>query len=117
MKKKIIITILCIILTLFTFSITTYATTIDPNRYQPTTETIPTELTNKAGIIVSVIRTIGIVVMVVSLMILGIKYMVGSVEEKADYKKTMIPYLIGATLFFALSQVLSVIISIANNIN
>ncbi|MEI3401230.1 MAG: hypothetical protein V8R51_02250 [Clostridia bacterium] len=45
-------------------------------------------------------QTVGIVLSVVILIILGIKYMMGSAEEKAEYKKTMIPYLIGAVSVF-----------------
>ena len=61
------------------------------------------------GTIIEVIRVIGIIVTVISLMLLGIKYMTGSVEEKADYKKTMIPYLIGVVIFFSLSTILTTI--------
>lgn len=66
-------------------------------------------ITSKAASIVSVIQIIGIIVTVISLMVMGIKYMVGSIEEKADYKKTMIPYLIGVVMFFALTQLLVVV--------
>lgn len=31
--------------------------------------------------------------------------MMGSAQEKAEYKKTMIPYLIGAVLIFAASNI------------
>lgn len=34
-------------------------------------------------------------------MILGIKYMMGSAEERANYKRSMIPFVIGAILLFA----------------
>ena len=50
--------------------------------------------------VMGIIQTVGIVVAVVILMVLGIKYMMGSAEEKADYKKTMIPYIIGAACIF-----------------
>ena len=47
------------------------------------------------------------------LMVLGIKYMMGSAEEKAEYKKTMIPYLIGAVLLFAAVNLATYIYGIA----
>lgn len=53
--------------------------------------------------IVGILQTVGIVLSVVVLIIIGIKYMMGSAEEKAEYKKTMIPYLVGAALIFAAS--------------
>lgn len=52
------------------------------------------------NVAVSVIQVIGTFVAVGTLMILGIKYMLGSTEEKASYKKSMLPYLIGAILVF-----------------
>lgn len=67
--------------------------------------------------IIGIITTIGIVVSVVVLVILGIKYMIGSAEEKAEYKKTMIPYIIGAILVFAASTIASIVMSISKNIS
>ena len=34
-------------------------------------------------------------------MVIGIKYMMGSLEERASYKKSMLPYVIGAIMLFA----------------
>ena len=52
-----------------------------------------------------IIRTIGIFVAVGVIMIIGIKYMTGSLEEKANYKKSMFPYLIGCVLLFGASTI------------
>ncbi len=63
----------------------------------------PTKFTEKAQRIVGVVQTIGVVVSVVVLIGIGIKYMLGSVEERADYKRTLLPYVIGAVLVFSIS--------------
>ena len=55
--------------------------------------------------VVDIITTIAIIVAVVVLLVLGIKYMMGSAAEKAEYKKTMIPYLIGAVLVFGAAAI------------
>lgn len=55
--------------------------------------------------IIGIIQAIGTVVAVVVLMILGIKYMLGSVDEKAEYKKSMLPYVIGAASLLAASTI------------
>lgn len=114
--KKIIFFIILILM--LVSSVQTYAMTIDPNEYKPgdLTDNDTKVIVSKFGILVDVIRTIGIIVTVVVLLILGIKYMAGSITEKADYKKSMIPYLIGVALFFSLTQVLSIIMGIAGNI-
>lgn len=59
--------------------------------------------------LVGVLQAVGIVLSVVVLIVLGIKYMLGSAEEKAEYKKTMMPYLIGALLIFAASSLANVV--------
>jgi len=66
--------------------------------------------------ILGIIRIVGSVVAVGVLMVLGIKYMMGSAEEKAEYKKTMIPYLIGALILFAAVQIAGAVVGIANSV-
>lgn len=66
----------------------------------PITEPSSTEILDLGGKITGILQTVGIVLSVVILIILGIKYMMGSAEEKAEYKKTMIPYLVGAAFIF-----------------
>lgn len=73
----------------------------------------PKEVLNLGKTIVSIMQTVGIVVAVVVLLVLGIKYMMGSAEEKAEYKKTMIPYVVGAVLVFAGTSLVKVIYSLA----
>lgn len=71
---------------------------------------------NVGGNIVSIVTTIGIIVAVVVLLVLGIKYMMGSASEKAEYKKTMIPYLVGALLIFGASAIAKAVIAISENL-
>lgn len=66
--------------------------------------------------IVSIITTIGIIVAVIVLLILGIKYMMGSASEKAEYKKTMIPYLVGAVLIFGASAIAKAVITMSESL-
>lgn len=66
--------------------------------------------------VISIISTAGSIISVIVLVILGIKYMIGSVEERAEYKKIMLPYLIGAALIFAGSRIAGVIFNVAKDI-
>lgn len=54
----------------------------------------------RVRIIMGVIRTVGTVLSVIMLIVIGFKYMLGSIEEKAEYKKTFGIYLAGAFLIF-----------------
>ena len=121
MKKDTIKKILSIILVLLIMSFIlpnfSFATdTINPGDWEPTkyTEEQVQEITGIAATIVGVIRVIGVIVTVIVLIVLGIKYMAGSASERADYKKTMIPYLVGAVIFFGLSQILAAIIQVVS---
>lgn len=66
-------------------------------------------ITEKANTIISTISIIGIIIAVITLIILGLKYMVGSVSEKADYKKSMIPYLVGVIFIVGIVGILQII--------
>lgn len=69
------------------------------------------------GLIVGIVQTVGTIVAVVVVVILGIKYMTGSTEEKAEYKKTMLPYFVGAIVLFLGVTIVRVIFSFATRVN
>lgn len=66
--------------------------------------------------VLSIFTSIGIVVSVVMLAVLGIKYMIGSAEEKADYKKDLIPYFVGAVLLFGITSFIKIISALGTSI-
>lgn len=70
------------------------------------------ELTSKAGQIMGLIRNISVIAAVIIIMVLGVKYMLGSVEEKADYKKSFMPLIIGIILVVAATSIASFIFGI-----
>lgn len=71
---------------------------------------------SKVNNILAIIRTVGIILSVIALAIIGIKYMIGSIEERAEYKKTMIPYLVGVFLVFSVTTIPQLIYSIVNDL-
>ena len=73
-------------------------------------------ITNIGNSILSIITSVGIVLAIVLIAILGIKYMMGSTEEKAEYKKSMIPYLVGAVLVFGASAIGKAVIQFGKTI-
>lgn len=114
-KTNKIITVALIILTILTIGVSSFAT-ISPGSFTPTNPTDTKQLTDLGGSIIGVVRTVGVLIAVVVLLILGIKYMMGSAEEKADYKKSMIPYIVGAVLVFAASAISGIIFDLAKGI-
>ena len=73
----------------------------DLDKYQIKNEKGYEKVSQKAGAIWGIIQVIGSVLAVIIIIVIGIKYMVGSVEQKAEYKKTFMLYIIGAVLLFA----------------
>lgn len=71
---------------------------------------------NLGGKLMGILQTVGIVAAVLILMVLGIKYMMGSAEEKAEYKKTMIPYIVGAILIFGATTIANMVYNFANGL-
>lgn len=127
MKKNIIklmtIVIIVIVVSLL-YSIISYnveaAANFDPNPYTKSINNSETrgtdQIANAGNIIIGLLRGAGTVLSVIVIAVIGIRYMLGSVEEKATYKQSMLPYLIGAILVFGITTVLPVIIAIANSI-
>lgn len=103
------------------FAFNTYAMAVDAEDIAGQLTGTPSgaqdSVTDIGNQIIGVITTVGVVVAVVVLLILGIKYMMGSASEKAEYKKTMIPYLVGAILIFGASAITKVVVSLGTSFN
>lgn len=81
-----------------------------------TTSNAQNDVTKIGKQLIGIITTVAVVVAVIMLLVLGIKYMMGSASEKAEYKKTMIPYLVGAILIFGASAITKVVVGLAQGI-
>lgn len=120
MKKKILIGISIILILATIFSSFAYAKDVNDlglgniDDYKPGTIKGYDKVASKAGGVLNVIQVIGIVLSIIVLIILGIKYMLGSVEQKAEFKHTMIPYLIGVAILFTGSFLPAFIYNLTN---
>ncbi len=115
-----IIMVLCIIFAILAIGVVSFADQLKPTDLYPdanTDITGQTEIATLGKNIVGVIQTVGIVVAVIILLVLGIQYMMGSAEQKADYKKSMIPYLVGAIILFAATTVTNIVYNLAIGLN
>lgn len=114
MKKTMkILTILILAVMLITITTNVFAAEIEPGKLQATYSGDTTELQNKAGKIMGMIRNIAVIASVIIIMVLGVKYMLGSVEEKAEYKKSFMPLIIGIILVVSATAIASFIFNMA----
>lgn len=114
MKKLMKITTIAMLVVMIVLSSTMVFAATDPINYKGNASFKSDKLDTFGNNIISIITTVGSIASVIVLVVLGIKYMMGSAEEKAEYKKTLLPYVIGAMLVFAASTIASVVFSVAN---
>lgn len=69
---------------------------------------------NILGSILAVVRTVGVIIAVAILMIIGIKYIIASAGDRADIKKYAVKYIIGALILFAASGLITIAQNIIN---
>ena len=121
MKKqvKILMTILMVVITLTTLIDVAFASeaSLIQSIGQGGTSVETQGLQNFVKAIGSLVRILGVRVSEVVLLVLGIKYMVGSAEVIAEYKKTMVPYIVGAVLIFASTTLVGIVYDLANSLN
>lgn len=142
MKKKCIIALLIQLILIITISHNTYATynyneeiyienikvaegetttpvrdpLENPGSFKPSDMEGADKVKNIGNKIIGAVQFIGTFASVIVLIVMGIKYMLGSVEEKAEYKKTMMPYIIGAILVFGITNLLGIISTLAEGL-
>lgn len=66
--------------------------------------------------IFSLVRTVGAICSVAALMLIGIKYMLSSIEEKAEYKKTFWIYILGVILVFGITSLAEIVYNWVNGL-
>lgn len=107
-----ILTIIMVVMMLATICTNTFAavTGYNPDSFSSDAHgKSVTGLTNTVDMIINIVSIIGSGAAIIILIVLGIKYMMGSAEEKAEYKKTLLPYIIGAGFVFGASLLVNVI--------
>ena len=87
----------------------------DLNSYQGSV-TSSNKFQTKANKVFTIIKATGTVISVIMLTAIGIKFLLGSAEEKADYKKSLIPYIIGAAMVFLGSWLPQLIYNLTNEV-
>lgn len=124
--KKVLKIIICLIVAFMSFSFINivYAgavreggggtssswTSQSPDFWKPTNEDVgQSTIANKGNVVVTVIRNVGIVISVLALMLIGIKEMVSSAEEKSIIKEAMPGYILGAIMVSAIATIPTII--------
>ena len=116
MKKKVIsfaIILLCIVVMIPSLVLAGDINTSDYSGIYKAQGT--SKVTDAGGKILGVVQVVGVACGVIFLVILGIKYMTSSTNDKATIKESLIPYVIGAVIMFGGSAFLGMIAKFAQN--
>lgn len=76
----------------------------------------PGKLSDFSSSLYTILVVAGTAVTVIIGVVLGVKYMVGSVDEKAEYKKMLLPYLAGCIAIYGSLGIWQLAIKILGNI-
>lgn len=123
MKKKVLKIILIVFILLFTYKFSIFATDSifegADNFLSAGDNNSILDFNKVKGVsdqIFNIVLWIGIVIIVILGAVLGIKFMTGSVEEKADVKENIMPYAFGATVVFAAVTIWALCVEILQDI-
>ena len=72
-------------------------------------------LKNASSSIYNILLICGMIVAVLIGSIMGIKFMIGSVEEKAEIKAALVPFVIGCIVVFGAFGIWKIVVTIGNN--
>lgn len=114
MKKTMkIFAVILVAILLITLSTSVFALEVTPGNLQANFTGDASGLVDKAGKIMGMIRNVAAIAAVIIIMVLGVKYMLGSVEEKAEYKKSFMPLIIGIILVVSATTIATFIFNMA----
>ncbi len=77
-----------------------------------TTTIDETQLQNTSDLIYNILLGVSMVIAVIVGIILGIKYMMASTEEKAEVKETLVPYVVSCVIMFGAFTIWKIVINI-----
>jgi type IV secretory pathway VirB2 component (pilin) len=67
-------------------------------------------ISNIGGTVFFLVRVVGTIIAVAYVIVLGIKYMLSSANDRADIKSKLIPFVIGAVIFFGTTTLIDWVI-------
>lgn len=115
--------ILCTIVTLPKFSYATSGHTageiideagkfIEAGKSGADSKINPTDLKEMSDTLYNILLVVGIIVAILVGLIMGIKFIMGSLEEKAEIKNMLIPYIIGCVVVFGAFTIWQIVVNL-----
>ena len=112
---KIISVLMVIMMVLSAFASVFAEDLLTPNSVKATSSDTSKNVGSVMNTVLGVIQVIAISIAVIMIVILAIKYVSAAPSEKADIKKSLTIYIIGAVLLFGATGILQLIKTFTNN--
>lgn len=100
-----VILILIIVMSITNISLAT--SKIEAENFTPTYNTNIMPVKNLGQTILGYIRNIAVISSVVLIAVFGLKFMIGSTEQRAEYKKSFMPLIIGIFIVASSTTIIS----------
>lgn len=71
-----------------------------------------TDLKNVSNTVYNIFLLLGIIIAVIIGMVLGIKFMTGSIEEQAKVKESLVPYIAGCIVIFGAFTIWKIVLEV-----
>ena len=71
-------------------------------------------LKNVSDVVYNILLTVGIIAVAIIGLIIGIKYMTGSVSQKAETKELLTPYIVGCVIIFGAFGIWKIVVELLN---
>ena len=116
LNKKAIVALVLAVMTIMLCVVPVFAASSKVGEVTVTTNPgkVDSKLTTVGSTVLGYIQVIGTFIAVGVLMFLGIRYMTASANEKADIKKSIIPYIIGAIVLLAAVNIVALLPKISD---
>ena len=89
---------------------------IEAGEQDPNSTIDETDLKNMSDLLYNTLLILAIVIAVIVGLVIGIKFMTGSVSEKAKIKETLIPYVAGCIVIFGAFGIWKLVVEIMKSV-
>ncbi len=110
MKSLKIVSVLMIAVMLIMTATPVFATVTSPS-ITPTAPKDTGKILELAGKILGFLQWGVVIIGTLILAVLGVKYMMGSLEEKAEYKKSLVPLVVGIIVVMGATTIANVLVN------
>lgn len=117
-KKIIVIIAFAVLLIGLFYSVKADDTFVDfnPSEYEEESP-IQSQSDKLSGNVIAVVRIVAVAIAMIMLLVLAMRYMISAPGDRADIKKHMIAYVIGAFIIFGGSVILGILVDVAKVFN